>query len=151
MHFIVRHNAMEDVGYTLGPNRYSDLTLMEHSTRLGLSDVDFNAHRTNMLASYPQYAFPYDLDQGGRGNVVIPDSIDLRDDGCITPVKDQGQCGSCWGFSSTGALEGKMCQGTGHQVLLSEQNLMDCTYYLGNMGCNGGIMDLAFQYVLQNG
>ena len=76
------------------------------------------------------------------------ESIDWRTLGGVTPVKDQGQCGSCWAFSSTGGLEGAHFVATGELISLSEQNLVDCAKgvrYL-NFGCNGGLQQRAFKY-----
>lgn len=79
------------------------------------------------------------------------DSVNWVDAGAVTDVKDQGQCGSCWSFSSTGAMEGAHFKASGELLSFSEQQLVDCagTKY-GNMGCNGGLQANAYRYYESN-
>lgn len=79
-------------------------------------------------------------------NLSTPDSTDWTNENVITPVKDQGQCGSCYAFSATGALEGLTAIRDGYLFYLSEQQIVDCARSFGNAGCSGGLMDHVFAY-----
>jgi len=81
----------------------------------------------------------------------LPESVDWRTKGAVTPIKNQGQCGSCWTFSTTGVLEGNYF--LQHQKLLSfsEQQIVDCDTKDGNEGCDGGWPYLAVKYAAENG
>ena len=96
------------------------------------------------MKSNSNQSFVYDA------NIDMAASVDWREKGAVTEVKDQGQCGSCWAFTATGALEGMHFLKTGKLVSLSEQNLLDCSSPFGNHDCEGGTMDDSFTYVQKN-
>jgi len=139
---VQEHNLQADLGvhtYWLGMNAYADMTIDEFVKVMNGYNATMQSARTQTRNTFQS-----------NPNVVLPDTVDWRDKGYVTPIKDQGQCGSCWAFSSTGALEGQHFKSTGKLVSLSEQNLVDCSRKQGNMGCNGGLMDQAFDYIKVN-
>ena len=86
-------------------------------------------------------------------NVGLAESVNWVEKGGVTPVKDQGQCGSCWSFSTTGALEGAYFVAHGELKSFSEQQLVSCDNRKNggkDMGCNGGLMDNAFAWIEKN-
>jgi len=140
---IRNHNLEADLGlhtYTLGMNQLGDLTVEEFARQM--NGLDMSLRNQTADASRLTYRAP--------SNVQLPDMVDWRPKGYVTPVKDQGQCGSCWAFSTTGSLEGQHFAKTQQLVSLSEQNLVDCSGSFGNMGCNGGLMDNSFKYIKAN-
>jgi len=114
--------------HTVGLNFLSDMTKQERSRLLGYKG---NKTHTNAVI----------LEE------TLEDEVNWVTKGGVTPVKNQGQCGSCWSFSTTGAVEGAMFIKTGTLQSYSEQQLVDCSGSYGNYGCNGGLMDNAFRYI----
>jgi cathepsin L len=130
--FIVEHNSFNR-SYTLAMNKFGDLTSEQmKGTYCGYVARERN-EETVVFSGIPEA------------------SIDWIAKGAVTPVKDQGQCGSCWAFSATGAIEGACQIKTGTLVSVAEQQLVDCAGSEGNQGCNGGLMDYAFEWVIKNG
>jgi len=81
----------------------------------------------------------------------LPSEVDWSTQGAVTAIKNQGSCGSCWAFSTTGSLEGRTQIAQGTLPTLSEQQFVDCDTDFGDQGCNGGLMDNAFKYAMQSG
>ncbi|CAL8298569.1 unnamed protein product [Lota lota] len=140
---IKRHNLEAEAGnttFTLGLNQLADMTADEVNEKLnGLKEED--------PASFDSWTST----QWDKRVERVPERVDWRKKGLVTPVQDQGNCGSCWAFSAVGSLEGQMKKKTGVLVPLSPQNLMDCSFADGNKGCKGGFISKAFQYIIRNG
>ncbi|KAF4653816.1 hypothetical protein FOL47_010280 [Perkinsus chesapeaki] len=144
--YIEETNA-KNLSYRLGINKFTHLTNDEFRSMMSLRGlVSYRASglRSSGKSDRDVFKFTGSLDD-------LPKSVDWRKEGYVTPVKNQGQCGSCWAFSATGALEGLYKKMTGKLVSLSEQELVDCSDSFGNMGCGGGLMDCAFDYVEAKG
>ena len=92
-----------------------------------------------------------DIIENNFGVTRMAQELDWRKSGVVTPVKDQGECGSCWSFSATGAMEGAYAIKTGKLVSFSEQELIDCSTGYNDTGCSGGEMTNAFRYAIDNG
>jgi xylem cysteine proteinase len=133
--YINAENA-KNHSYSLGLNEFADMTRAEFFSQMtGL----LPEQRVRSQNDAPLLAAPAD------------DSVDWRSKGAVTPVKNQGQCGSCWAFSTTGSVEGALQISSGTLTSLSEQMLVDCAASSGNQGCNGGLMDYAFTWIKSNG
>ncbi|XP_047316363.1 low-temperature-induced cysteine proteinase-like [Impatiens glandulifera] len=140
LHFINDHNA-DNHTYKLGLTRFADLTNEEYRS-MYLGGRFENHRRLSSLRSSDRY-----LPKVGDS---LPESVDWRKEGAVPEIKDQGSCGSCWAFSTIAAVEGINKIVTGELLSLSEQELVDCdTFY--NAGCNGGLMDYAFEFIINNG
>lgn len=133
--YVQEHNA-KNLSWTAGVNQFADLTDEEFSAMYLGFKWDPSRQPQNVQI----------LDEKD-----IPNDIDWRTKGAVTPVKNQGQCGSCWSFSTTGGLEGLHFLKIGSLISFSEQQLVDCSSSYGNQGCNGGLMDDAFSYTRDKG
>lgn len=142
--YVTKHNSLANSTYTLSLNAFADLTHHEFKAKyLGFSASADGLIRLNRRSSSRGTS-------GAFGKYDIPSSLDWRNKGAVTNVKDQGSCGACWAFSATGAIEGINEIVTGSLVSLSEQELIDCDRSYNN-GCNGGLMDYTYEFVVKNG
>jgi len=128
---VEKHNS-ENHTFTMAVNKFSDWTTEEFNRILGFRPPV--GRKTTKGRRFQ--------------NKENPDVVDFREDGLVTEVKNQGDCGSCWAFSATGAMEGAWAKSKGELVSLSEQQLLDC---VEGSDCDGGFENDAFRYVIENG
>ncbi|KAL8143818.1 hypothetical protein V2J09_016850 [Rumex salicifolius] len=140
-----RSHQLLDPSATHGVTQFSDLTKSEFKKKF--------------LGIRSRLRLPSDASEAPiLPTEDLPVDFDWREKGAVTPVKNQGSCGSCWSFSTTGALEGAHYLATGKLESLSEQQLVDCDHECDpeeegacDSGCNGGLMNSAFEYIYKNG
>ena len=138
------HKFIEEVNgknlsYVLGHNQFSGMDSQDFRQYLGYSGIPMER-----VFNKPEF----------EPEVVLSEEVNWVKKGAVTDVKDQGQCGSCWSFSTTGALEGAYFVKYGNLETFSEQQLVDCDSFKNggrDMGCNGGLMDHAFTWIEKNG
>jgi C1A family cysteine protease len=132
------------LSYSLGHNQFS-----------GMDSNDYHHFLVNSnMFSWADKPIPNKLFNGTLETLYLPTQVNWVTNGAVTPVKDQGQCGSCWSFSTTGSLEGAYYIKNKKLVSFSEQQLVDCDNFKNggrDHGCNGGLMDNAFSWIQKNG
>jgi len=132
----INANNNANKSYTLTMNKFGDLNTEEFGAQMCGYKPEL---RTTAV-------FADEVEDAG----FVGASVNWVTAGAVTPVKDQGQCGSCWAFSATGAIEGAVFIAKKTLTSVAEQQLVDCAGSHGNQGCNGGLMDYAFDYVIAN-
>ena len=125
---IEEHNAQKK-SFTMAENKFSDLTFEEFKSKY------LSAH---ILHNNMKYYNEGEMDKGHK---------DWKEEGKVSAVKNQASCGSCWAFSTTGALESAYAIFKNKNIQASEQELVDCSGSYGNYGCNGGLMSTSFEYI----
>lgn len=137
LRFVSDQNSQNGVTYRVGLNKFSDLTKEEFESMylgdIGLPD-DIKESTESLHLEQGQFT-----------------PVDWRTKNVVGAVKDQGKCGSCWSFSTVGPIEEHYAIKYGRQVVLSEQQLVDCSWDFGNMGCNGGLFAWGYGYVKEFG
>jgi len=138
LELIREHNANSTSSWTMAVNEFAAQTWDEFAVERLSAPQDCSA--THHSGSGAPIAAP-----------PLPTSKDWRDEGIVTPVKNQGACGSCWTFSTTGVVEAHYAKATGSLVSLSEQQLVDCAGDFNNHGCQGGLPSQAMEYIRYSG
>lgn len=140
---IIEETNAKNLTYTLGHNAFSGMNSEEFAEHM-----HFGLNRDLIASAVGLRGFSETLDL-----TALPTSVDWRSKNAVTSVKNQKQCGSCWSFSTTGALEGIYAIKRGNLVSFSEQQLVDCDYIRAggtSLGCNGGDMKSAMEWIGKN-
>ncbi|KAL7603294.1 hypothetical protein Lser_V15G16348 [Lactuca serriola] len=136
--FIESFNTAENQSYKVAINKFADQTNEEF--KAARNGYKFSSNKRS--ARTPPFRY--------ENVTAVPPSMDWRKKGAVTPVKDQGQCGSCWAFSTIAATEGITQLTTGKLISLSEQELVDCDRSGVDQGCDGGEMEDGFEFIFKN-
>ncbi|CAO1331060.1 unnamed protein product [Diamesa serratosioi] len=145
LQIINEHNLKHDVNessYKLTINEYTDRTSKE--VQLYGTTQSGGVYHNYSEFYYGEYFYK-------EHSAEAPDEIDWRLKGAVTNVKNQLPCGSCWAFAAAGALEGQYFKKTGKLISLSAQNLVDCSTWIGNIGCDGGSLAFSFIHIMSQG
>ncbi|CAH2086731.1 unnamed protein product [Euphydryas editha] len=143
LRLIQEHNRKNN-SYILGINKFSDQTPEEMQRRKGLI-----RRKAGEVGNVP---FPYTTSKIAEISETLPKQYDLRLFGIISPVGDQEDCGSCWTFGTTAAVEGALARNNGGRLLrLANQALIDCAWGFGVAGCEGGSDTAAYRWMMEYG
>ncbi|CAI2373477.1 unnamed protein product [Moneuplotes crassus] len=142
---VIAHNKDTTKTWKMGVNKFQDMTDEEFKIYFSL-DITSDDEKCSATAS-PRINYNGDTDENFSWREIrMPHSAKV-----VTPVKDQGHCGSCWAFSTIGAMESHFLITTTKYAIMSEQQLVDCAGDFDNHGCNGGLPENAFRYISENG
>lgn len=147
---MISHNANPEAKFTKGINHMTDWTEPEISGVLG-----YHKGLAASLRSTMKTAPKRSPEEEAKRLALLPKSVDWRDQGVVTPVKNQGSCGSCWTFSAAETVESHWAIHTGSLQELSQQQIASCTSNPENCGgtggCEGGVADLAYESIIKAG
>ncbi|KAM6428355.1 digestive cysteine proteinase 2-like isoform 1-T3 [Liasis olivaceus] len=144
-----RHNFIHNMRYIHSKNRANLSFKLAVNHLADRTPEEMVVMRGRLRTDEPSKGWPFPSDS--YNGLTLPESLDWRLYGAVTPVKDQAVCGSCWSFATTGALEGALFLQTGMLIPLSQQILIDCSWGFGNRACDGGQEPRAYEWIMKHG